>query len=85
MYSNGIIKEQEIKNNFFYLGVKKPFLKNQTLNFLFSIWVQPIKNVVVVSGEQPRDLASSIHVSIRQEVRQKQQGEAWLKGMQADL
>ena len=84
MYNNGTIKEQEIKNNFLSWN-KKAFLKNQTLNFLFFIWVQLINNVVAVSGEQLKDLASHIHVSVRQEVRQKQQGEAWLKRMQADL
>ena len=38
MYNNGTIKEQEIKNNFLSWN-KKAFLKNQTLNFLFFIWV----------------------------------------------
>ena len=34
------------------------------LNFLFYIRVQPINNVVTVSGEQQRDSAIHIHVSI---------------------
>ena len=36
----------------------------QTLNFLFCIRVYPVNNVVVVSGEQRRDSAIHIHVSI---------------------
>ena len=36
----------------------------QTLNFLFRIRVYPVNNVVVVSGEQWRDSAIHIHVSI---------------------
>ena len=34
------------------------------LNFLFCIRIQPTNNVVIVSGEQPRDSAIHIHVSI---------------------
>ena len=33
-------------------------------NFLFGIRVQPINNVVIISGEQGRDSAIHIHVSI---------------------
>ena len=41
-------------------GLKKIFF----LNFLFCIEIQPINNVVIVSGKQGRDLAIHIHVSI---------------------
>ena len=34
------------------------------LNFLFCIGVQPVNNVVMVSGEQQRDSAVDLHVSI---------------------
>ena len=34
------------------------------LNFLFCVWVQPINNVVIVSGGQQRDSTTHIHVSI---------------------
>ena len=40
------------------------FFFSQTPSFLFCFEVQPINNVVVVSGEQRRDSAIHIHVSI---------------------
>ena len=40
------------------------FIFPQTLNFLLCIDVSPVNNVVVVSGEQLRDSATHIHVSI---------------------
>ena len=40
----------------------------QTLNFLFCIRVYTVNNVVVVSGEQRRDSAIHIHVSILPQV-----------------
>ena len=45
-----------LKNFFFFLF--------QTLDFLFCIWVQAINNVVVISGEQQRDSAMHMRVSI---------------------
>ena len=38
-------------------------LFSQPLNFLFCIGIEPINNVVVVSGEQQRVIAIKIHVS----------------------
>ena len=43
---------------------KANFLVFLKRNFLFYIEVQPINNITIVSGEQQRDSAIYIHVSI---------------------
>ena len=68
---HGVTKTEQL-NNSKALTYTPSFTKQATLlyyfffffNFLFYIGIQPINNIVIVSGEHQRDSAICIHVSI---------------------
>ena len=61
---NGLVQLKYIGVKTYLFSLFKPFLLYFLLNFLFYIGVQPINNVVTVSGAQRRDSAVHIYVSI---------------------